>query len=171
VILRLNDHLILGAYPSAMEPRVVLFVCTHNSARSQMAEGMVRAWGGERFQPFSAGTEPRSVRPEAIEVMREIGIDIGEHTSKHVGEFLSRPVHWVITVCDDARQNCPIFPGADQTAHWSIPDPSAVEGDRETRLDAFRQARDDLRNRIHMFLLAAGRDDLPAPEPRSLTQA
>jgi arsenate reductase len=156
---------------AAMEPRRVLFVCTHNSARSQIAEGMVRAWGGDRFEPFSAGTEPSTVRDEAVEVMREIGIDISAQRSKHVDHFLDQPFHWVITVCDDARQNCPIFPGADQAAHWSIPDPSAAEGTREERLHAFRRARDDLRDRIHIFLLAAARDDLPAPEPRSLTQA
>lgn len=154
-----------------MEPRRVLFVCTHNSARSQMAEGMVRAWGGDRFEPFSAGTEPRTVRDEAVEVMREIAIDISGQATTNVSDLVDQPFHWVITVCDDARQNCPIFPGADEAAHWSIPDPSAVDGDREERLVAFRRARDDLRDRIHIFLLAAGRDDLPAPEPRSLEPA
>jgi arsenate reductase (thioredoxin) len=74
-------------------------------------------------------------------------------------------------VCDDARQNCPVFPGADEAAHWSIPDPSLAEGDRQARLAAFRKARDDLRDRVHMFLLAAGREDLPAPSARRLTQA
>src|SRR5918999_1489245 len=154
-----------------MDRRRVLFVCTHNSARSQMAEGMVRAWGKDRFEPYSAGTEPGTVREEAVEVIREIGIDIGEHTSKSVTGFMDQPFHWVVTVCDDARENCPVFPGAEESAHWSIPDPSIVDGDREERLEAFRKARDDLRDRIHIFLLAAGRDDLPAPEPRSLEPA
>ena len=131
----------------------VLFVCTHNSARSQMAEGMVRALGGDRFEAFSAGTEATSVRPEAIEVMREIGIDISGHTA------------WVITVCDAAKETCPVIPGANQQAHWSIDDPSEVEGDEDQRLEAFRQARDVIRDRVHIFILAAGREDLPQPEP------
>lgn len=141
----------------------VIFVCTHNSARSQMAEGMLRAWGGERFEAFSAGTEATRVRPEAIEVMREIGIDLGGHTSKTIEPFLGEEFHWLITVCDQAREACPTIPGVRQQAHWSIDDPSAVEGDESARLAAFRMARDHLRDRIHMFLLAAGRDDLPAP--------
>lgn len=153
---------------AAMDSRRVLFVCTHNSARSQMAEGMVRAWGSDRFEPYSGGTDPRPVRDEAVTVMREIGIDISHQTSKHLSLYLSQPFHWVITVCDDARETCPVFPGAEETAHWSIADPSATMGDPEERLGAFRRARDDLRNRIHMFVLAGGREDLPAPEPRSL---
>jgi arsenate reductase len=143
----------------------VIFVCTHNSARSQMAEGMLRAWGGERFEAFSAGTEATRVRPEAIAVMREIGIDLSGHTSKTLEPFLGEKFHWLITVCDQARESCPTIPGVRQQAHWSIDDPSAVEGDDGERLAAFRVARDHLRDRIHMFLLAAGRDDLPAPAP------
>ena len=147
------------------EPTRVLFVCSHNSARSQMAEGMVRAWGGDRFEAFSAGTEASRVRPEAIAVMREIGIDISGHTSKTILPFLGEPFAWVITVCDAAKESCPVIPGAVQQAHWSIDDPSAVEGDEEKRLLAFRVARNDLRDRVHMFLLAAGRTDLPQPAP------
>ena len=143
----------------------VLFVCTHNSARSQMAEGMVRAWGGDRFEAFSAGTEATSVRPEAIEVMREIGIDISGHTSKTVLPFIGEDFAWVITVCDAAKETCPVIPGANQQAHWSIDDPSEVEGDEDQRLEAFRQARDVIRDRVHIFILAAGREDLPQPEP------
>jgi arsenate reductase len=147
------------------EPMRVLFVCTHNSARSQMAEGMVRAWGGGRFEAFSAGTEATRVRPEAIAVMREIGIDISEHTSKTIEPFIGEAFAWVITVCDAAKESCPVIPGAAQQAHWSIDDPSGVQGDEEERLQAFRAARDMLRDRVHMFLLAAGRTDLPQPEP------
>jgi arsenate reductase len=146
------------------QPRRVLFVCTHNSARSQMAEGMLRAWGGDRFEAFSAGTEVSTVRPEAITVMAEIGIDISRHRSKSVDEFLGQKFEWVITVCDQARQNCPVFPGVEQTGHWSVEDPSEAAGSEEQRLQTFRRVRDDLRNRIHVFILAASREDLPAPE-------
>jgi arsenate reductase (thioredoxin) len=147
------------------QPTRVLFVCTHNSARSQMAEGMVRAWGGDRFEAFSAGTEATRVRPEAVEVMGEIGIDLSGHTSKTVMPFIGEEFGWVITVCDAAKETCPVIPGAAQQAHWSIDDPSAVEGTEEERLEAFREARDVIRDRVHIFLLAAGRDDLPQPEP------
>ena len=147
------------------QPTRVLFVCTHNSARSQMAEGMVRAWGGGRFEALSAGTEATRVRPEAMEVMREIGIDISGHESKTIDPFIGEAFEWVITVCDAAKESCPVIPGARQQAHWSIDDPSAVEGSEEERLEAFRTARDVIRDRVHIFLLAAGREDLPQPEP------
>ena len=151
------------------EPLVrVLFVCTHNSARSQMAEGMLRAWGGDRFEAFSAGTEATHVRTEAIEVMREIGIDIGEQRSKTVVPFLGEAFSWVVTVCDAAKESCPVIPGAAQQAHWSIEDPSEVEGTEAERLAAVRSARDDIRDRLRMFMLAAGREDLPQPEPRRI---
>jgi arsenate reductase len=144
----------------------VIFVCTHNSARSQMAEGMLRAWGGERFEAFSAGTEATRVRPEAITVMGEIGIDISGHRSKTLEPFMGEAFSWLITVCDDAREACPVVPGVAQQAHWSIEDPSGVDGGEEARLAAFRAARDILRDRIHMFMLAAGRADLPQPMPQ-----
>ena len=168
--MRLDPALTPESYDAPMEttgdePTRVLFVCSHNSARSQMAEGMVRAWGGDRFEAFSAGTEASRVRPEAIAVMREIGIDISAHTSKTILPFLGEAFAWVITVCDAAKESCPVIPGAAEQAHWSIDDPSAVEGDEEKRLLAFRVARDDLRDRVHMFLLAAGRMDLPQPAP------
>ncbi|HEX7172085.1 MAG TPA: arsenate reductase ArsC [Candidatus Limnocylindria bacterium] len=143
----------------------VIFVCTHNSARSQMAEGMLRAWGGDRFEVHSAGTEATRVRPEAIAAMAEIGIDIGGQSSKTLEPYLGESFSWLITVCDQAREACPTIPGVRQQAHWSIDDPSAVEGDDDMRLQAFRTARDGLRDRIHMFILAAGRDDLAQPEP------
>jgi arsenate reductase len=146
-------------------PIRVLFVCTHNSARSQMAEGMVRAWGGDRFEAYSAGTEATRVRPEAIQVMREIGIDISGHTSKTVLPFIGESFAWVITVCDAAKETCPVIPGAMEQAHWSIDDPSEVDGTEDERLEAFRTARDTLRDRVHIFLLAAGRPDLPRPKP------
>ena len=144
----------------------VIFVCTHNSARSQMAEGMLRTFGGDRFEVFSAGTEPGEVRPEAIEVMREIGIDISGQRSKGIDQFIGESFAWIVTVCDDAKEACPTIPGAREQAHWSIDDPSAVEGDANARLDAFREARDIIRDRVHIFALAAGRDDLPPPDPQ-----
>lgn len=147
------------------ERQRVIFVCTHNSARSQMAEGMLNKWGGDRFEVFSAGTEATGVRPEAIAVMDEIGIDIAGHTSKTLEPFMGASFNWLITVCDQAKESCPTIPGVAQQAHWSIDDPSGAEGDRDARLEAFREARDRLRDRIHMFILAAGRDDLPHPEP------
>ena len=153
------------------ERQPVIFVCTHNSARSQMAEGMLRTWGGDRFQAFSAGTEATGVRPEAIAVMEEIGIDISGHLSKTLEPFLGEAFSWLITVCDQAKESCPTIPGVAQQAHWSIDDPSAVEGDEEARLAAFREARDILRDRIHIFVLAAGRDDLPHPEPQRVGPA
>ena len=134
----------------------VIFVCTHNSARSQMAEGMLRAWAGDRFEVFSAGTEATRVRPEAIAVMSELGIDIGGHTSKTLEPFLGESFNWLVTVCDDAKEACPTFPGVRQQAHWSIEDPSGLQGDDETRLSAFRAARDDLRDRIRSFIADHG---------------
>jgi arsenate reductase len=143
----------------------VIFVCTHNSARSQMAEGMLRAWGGDRFVALSAGTESTRVRPEAIRVMDEIGIDISAQSSKTLEPFMGQAFSWLITVCDQAKEACPTLPGVARQAHWSVDDPSAAEGDDEARLQAFRVARDDLRARIQGFLLAdAG--DAPSPAPQ-----
>jgi arsenate reductase len=153
------------------ERQRVLFVCTHNSARSQMAEGMLRAWGGDRFEALSAGTEATMLRPEAIAAMAEIGIDISGQASKTLEPFLGQSFSWLITVCDQARESCPTLPGVAQQAHWSIDDPSAVNGSDEERLEAFRRARDLLRDRIHTFVLAAGREDQPAPSATTLGDA
>jgi arsenate reductase len=132
----------------------VLFLCTHNSARSQMAEGLLRSIAGDRFEAHSAGTEATFVRPEAITVMGEIGVDISGQTSKALGPLLGEPFDWVITVCDQAKESCPIFPGARATAHWSIDDPAAVTGSEPGRLAAFRAARDELRSRVAAFVSA-----------------
>ena len=132
----------------------VLFLCTHNSARSQMAEGLLRALGGEQFEVASAGTQQTRVRPEAIAAMAELGIDISGHTSKTLDQFLGDTWDEVITVCDSANESCPVFPGAQQRRHWSIDDPSGVAGSEETRLAAFRRARDELRRRIERELLS-----------------
>lgn len=135
-------------------PIKVLFLCTHNSARSQMAEGLLRALGGPAYTVASAGTEATRVRPEAIAAMRELNIDISGHTSKTLQQFLDQAWDEVITVCDNANESCPVFPAAKHRRHWSIEDPSQVQGDDATRLAAFRTARDELRQRIESELLA-----------------
>ena len=134
--------------PRSEQFRRVLFLCTHNSARSQIAEGLLKRMGGERVRVFSAGIEATSVRPEAVEVMDEAGVDISSHESKTLERFLQEPFDLVITVCDGANEACPIFPGARKRLHWSIDDPAAVEGTLEVRLNAFRKARDELKSRI-----------------------
>jgi arsenate reductase len=126
-------------------------LCTANSARSQMGEGLLRRDGGDRYEVFSAGTNPGSVRPEAIAVMGEIGIDISGHRSKSVDEFAGQRFDFVITVCDSARDSCPVFPGPARRIHWSLEDPAAVQGSEETRLHAFRRTRDQLNERIKAF--------------------
>ena len=122
-----------------MEKPLILIVCTANSARSQMAEGLMRHIRGDRFEVASAGTVATSVRPQAIEAMAEIGIDISRHRSKAIDEFLGRPIRYLITVCDNARDNCPYVPGAQTTLHWPFPDPGAED---------FRTVRDLIRTKI-----------------------
>jgi len=139
---------------NAATPMRVLFLCTHNSSRSQMAEGLLRARGGGRFEAMSAGTHPRDVHPLAIRAMREIGIDIGAaagHRAKGLDEFAGRPIDLVVTVCDDAAEECPFFPGARRQEHWGFPDPSAATGTEEERLAAFRRVRDAIAARIDEF--------------------
>ncbi|MCL5275027.1 MAG: arsenate reductase ArsC [Chloroflexi bacterium] len=131
----------------------VLTLCSANSARSQMAEGVLRWLGDGRVESYSAGTHPSWVNPLAIRVMGEIGIDISAQRSKSVLEFLDKPIDVVITVCDSAAENCPVFPGRVERIHWSFPDPAAVEGD-EARLQAFRAVRDGLIARYREFLRA-----------------
>lgn len=132
------------------KPRV-LILCTGNSARSQMAEGLLRHEAGDRFEVFSAGTKPTQVRPEAIVVMQELGIDISGHRSKSVDEFAGQDFDCVVTVCDNAKASCPIFPGNTKRIHWSVDDPAAVEGSEEHRLAAFRRVRDELRGRLRQL--------------------
>jgi len=126
----------------------VLFLCTHNSARSQMAEGLLRALAGDRFEAMSAGTEATHVRPLAIRAMRELGVDISGQESKTLDRYLREPFDYVITVCDDANEACPFFPGAANRLHWSFEDPSRAEGSEEERLAVFRSVRDRIRQRI-----------------------
>jgi arsenate reductase len=129
----------------------VLILCTGNSARSQMAEGLLRHDAGERIQVESAGTKPSLVRPEAIAVMRELGIDISAHRSKSVEEFAGRNFDAVITVCDSARESCPVFFGSAKRLHHSFEDPAALDGTEEERLALFRRVRDQLRTYLADF--------------------
>ena len=129
------------------EKKRVLILCTGNSARSQMAEGLLSQMAGDRFEVFSAGTLETYVRPHAIDAMAEIGIDISGHRSKSQDEFAGQPFDYVITVCDNARGHCPIFPGPATRIHWSIDDPAFAGRNDEERLDAFRRARDELARR------------------------
>jgi arsenate reductase (thioredoxin) len=131
----------------------VLFLCTHNSARSQMAEGLLRALGGDNYESFSAGTEATLVRPLAIKAMAEIGVDITGQRSKVLTEYLKQPFDHVITVCDNANESCPIFPGATNRLHWSFPDPSRAQGSEEEQLAVYRQVRDTIAARIKAELL------------------
>ena len=133
-------------------PFKVFFICTGNSARSQMAEGLLRHMGAGGIDVFSAGTKPSLVRPEAIAAMAERGLDISGHRSKHVDEFMGQTFDYVITVCDHANETCPIFPGAPRRVHWSLPDPAAVEGSEDVRLGAFRRVRTMLTERFEQFL-------------------
>ena len=129
----------------------VLVLCTGNSARSQMAEGLLRHDAGDRFSVESAGTKPSIVRPEAIEVMKEVGIDIRSHRSKSVDEFAGQDFDYVLTVCDNAKESCPVFFGKATRVHHSFNDPATVEGSEEKRLAAFRQVRDELRSYLKSF--------------------
>ena len=130
----------------------VLILCTGNSARSQMAEGLLRQMAGDNFEVFSAGVAPTHVRSEAIEAMREIGIDISAHRSKSVDEFLGQEFDYVITVCDNANEQCPTFPGKTKRLHWSFEDPAAVEGDHNVRLNGFRSVRDQIAEQLRLFI-------------------
>jgi len=132
----------------------VLILCTGNSARSQMAEGLLRYEGGDRFEVASAGVAPTRLRPEAIVVMKEIGIDISRHNSKLVAEFTNQKFDYVITVCDNANEQCPVFPGETRRIHWSFDDPAAARGGDEERLSVFRRVRDEIRHRLRLFAVA-----------------
>ena len=136
-------------------PIRVLFVCTHNSARSQIAEALLARHGGARFVGRSAGTEARGVHPDAVRVLAEVGIDWSAATSKLVDLFVGESWDYVITVCDSAQAACPVFPGARAPLHWDLEDPSAVDGTPEERLAAFRQTRTDLEARIRAFVEGA----------------
>ncbi len=130
------------------EKKRVLFICTHNAARSQIAEGLLRAFHGDCYEVFSAGTEPDRVSPYAISVMDEIGIDISIHRAKNVTEFLEQKFDYVITVCDSANESCPYFPGGKKILHQSFADPSALMGTEEEITAGFRRIRDEIKSWI-----------------------
>ncbi len=133
-------------------PIRVLFVCVHNSSRSQMAEGMLRAWGGPGFEAHSAGTEATGVRPEAIAVMAEQGIDVSGQTSKTLERYVGQAWDYLIPVCEEACEACPYVPGARAVERWSFDDPAAVGGDDTARRDAFRRVRDEIGEAIRDFI-------------------
>jgi len=142
----------------ASEPIRVIFVCTGNSARSQMAEALLRRDGGPAFEVVSAGVSPRGVHPMTIVALDKVGIDISGARSKAVGEFLGQRFDYVITVCDRARATCPVFPGGSVTLHWGVDDPAEATGTDEERQAAFDRALKELAIRIHTFLpLVVGR--------------
>ena len=134
--------------------RRVLFICTHNSARSQMAEGLLRYLGNDRFEVFSAGTEATFVRPMAIQAMAELGIDISHQQSKTLDRYLDQPFDEVITVCDTAAEACPVFPSAVRRRHWSFNDPSKATGSESEQLQVYRQVRDQICTHIENELLS-----------------
>ncbi|HTS16913.1 MAG TPA: arsenate reductase ArsC [Verrucomicrobiae bacterium] len=136
-----------------MKPKRVLFLCTGNSCRSQMAEGLLRTLGGERFAAFSAGAKPAGhVHPLAIRAMGELHIDISRHQSKSLDAFRGQPIDYLITVCDGARETCPTHTGAERQLHWSFDDPARADGPDEQKLAEFRRVRDEIRRRIELFL-------------------
>ena len=135
----------------------VLFLCTHNSARSQMAEGLLRKIGKDHFEVFSAGTEKTRVHPLAIRAMNDVGVDISGQRSKTLQEFAGQHFDYVITVCDRANESCPVFPNDTERIHWSFEDPTAVEGTEDQRLRAFRTVRDAIQSRLRIFETIAAR--------------
>lgn len=135
-----------------MTKKRVLFLCTHNSARSQIAEGLLRYLAGDRFEAYSAGTTATRVQPLAIQVMAEVGIDIAGQASKTLDRYRDEPFDYVITVCDQANEACPIFPNTQHRLHWGFPDPSLASGTREERISVYRGVRDAIRERIEREL-------------------
>ena len=136
--------------------RRVLFLCTGNSCRSQMAEGLLRRLANDHFEVASAGTNPQGLNPGAVDAMREIGIDIAHQQSRHVDHFAGEQFDYVITVCDRAKESCPIFPAKVSVLHWSFDDPAAAQGSREDRMAVFRRVRDEISNRVQAFVQKDG---------------
>ena len=134
-----------------MNRKRVLFLCTGNSCRSQMAEGFLRHMAGDRFEVFSAGVKPTQVNPLAIKVMAEVGVDISKHRSKSAMEFIRQQFDYVITVCDNAKQICPVFPGKYEKIHWDLEDPAEAKGNEEERLSFFRRIRDEIKSMVNNF--------------------
>jgi arsenate reductase len=136
---------------SSPSPIRVLFVCTGNSARSQIAEALLRQQGGPAFETASAGTEPKGVNPLTVRILAEVGIDITSARSKSVTEFLDQQFDYVITVCDQARESCPVFPGVHESIHWGFDDPAAAEGSEAERLKVFRRVMNEISVRLKPF--------------------
>ena len=134
-----------------MSKQTVLILCTGNSARSQMAEGLLRHMAGDHFEVASAGTKPSTVRPEAVQAMKEIGISLDCHRSKSVDEFVGRPIDYVITVCDNAKESCPVFLNSSSRIHRGFDDPATFQGPQQERLDVFRRVRDEIREYLKTF--------------------
>ncbi len=139
-----------------MAPIRLLFVCTGNSARSQMAEAFARAYGAGRVEAFSAGIEPKGLNPYAVEVMREKGIDLSPHTSKALGEDLARRMQYVITVCGDAGERCPLLPSGVKHLHWPLADPARAQGSAAEVREVFRGCRDEIDGRVRALLSELG---------------
>jgi thioredoxin type arsenate reductase len=156
----------MGGRPEPDRPIRVLFVCTGNSARSVLAEALLRRRGGAAFEVWSAGTEPKGINPYTLRVLAELGIDPSFARSKSVTEFLDDPFDYVVTVCDQARQVCPVFPGAHESLHWGLEDPAAVEGTDDEKLAAFRRTATELTTRIDPFVTLAKRVQSGAIAPR-----
>lgn len=135
-----------------MNKKRVLFLCTGNSCRSQMAEGLLRHMAKDRFEAYSAGVKPITVNPLAIKVMAEIGINISKHRSKSAMEFIDQSFDYVITVCGNAQKTCPVFPGEHEKIHWDIEDPAEAKGSEADKLPVFRKIRDDVKKNILAFL-------------------
>jgi len=151
--------------PMPADPIRVLFVCTGNSARSQLGEAMLADMGGADFAAFSAGVEPKGVNPFAVRVLGEIGIDWSRATSKSVNDYIGQQFDYVITVCDRARQTCPVFPGQHNSMHWGLDDPAEVEGTDEVKLEAFRRTRTEMAIRLRPFVELARRARREAGTP------
>jgi arsenate reductase len=152
-------------FPTMHHPIRVLFLCTGNSARSQMAEALLRSYGGTDFEVASAGTDPKGLNPLTIEVMAEAGIDVSKQQSKSLDRFLDQSFDYVITVCDRARDNCPTFPGDNERIHWSFDDPAAATGSHEQQLAVFRRVRNEISERLRLWV-AVQRKQLSEKRPR-----
>lgn len=134
------------------DPIRVLFLCTGNSARSQMAEGLLRQFGGGRFEAFSAGTDPRPLHPLAVQAMAELDLDISRQNSKSLSVYLGQPFDFIITVCDRARDNCPGFPGDNERIHWGFDDPAEAQGSEIEKMLVFREVRNEIEKRVRLFI-------------------
>ena len=135
----------------------VLFLCTGNSARSIIAEALLKSAGGDGFEVFSAGTQPKGINPYTVRVLEQEHIDLSGYRSKHLSEYLEDRFDYVITVCDQAAEQCPVFPGAPERIHWSFADPAAVEGDDAVKMGAFLETMRDMRQRLSLFMIVARR--------------